>query len=175
MSSDIDNKDPEVKLGDNAIIPSTDEIPKELEHYPIVYSQTVQWGEMDALSHLNNVVYYRYAESARIHYLQALDFFDGSAMLLAHSSCQYLHPVTYPDTVLMGVRCKHLGNTSILIEYGYYSCAQRRVVAQAEAVIVRLDSSSEHKLPWTAEERARLFALEAKVGHTPTSSDTIVN
>lgn len=143
------------------------ETPDALQHYPVIYSQVVQWGEMDALNHLNNVVYYRYAESARIHYLQALDLFDGSAMLLAQSSCQYLRPVTYPDTLLMGVRCQRLGNTSIVIEYSYYSCAQQVVVASAEAVIVRLDSGSEQKLPWTTDERVRLFALEAKVDHIP--------
>ena len=54
------------------------EVPKELADYPIIYNQPIHWGEMDAFSHLNNVVYYRYAESARIAYLQALGMFDGN-------------------------------------------------------------------------------------------------
>lgn len=144
-----------------------DETPAALQHYPVIYSQVVQWGEMDALNHLNNVVYYRYAESARIHYLQALDLFESGAMLLAHSSCQYLRPVTYPDTLLIGLRCQRLGTTSMIIEYSYYSQQQQEVVAEAEAVIVRLDNNSEHKLPWTAKERSRLIALEAQFDHTP--------
>ncbi len=169
MSSDSDNNSLKVNSDPNLIDPAHSETPDELQHYPVIYRQSVQWGEMDALNHLNNVVYYRYAESARICYLQALDLFDGSAMLLAQSSCQYLRAVTYPDTLLMGVRCQRLGNTSIIIEYSYYSCAQQAVVANAEAVIVRLDSNSEHKLPWTEEERTRLFALEAQMGHIPES------
>ena len=36
-----------------------------------------------------------------------------------------------------------------------------------DAVIVRLDSDGKDKLPWTNEERERLVALEASVGHTP--------
>lgn len=142
--------------------------PIELARYPIIYSQPIHWGEMDAFNHLNNVVYYRYAESARIVYLQALGMFDGSMVtMLAHSSCQYLRPVTFPDTLLLGVRCQRLGKTSIMIGYSYYSCAQQAVVATAEAVIVRLDSIGEKKLPWTEDERARLLALEKKFGHTP--------
>ena len=142
--------------------------PDELSHYPIIHQQPIHWGEMDAFNHLNNVVYYRYAESARIGYLQALGMFDGNMVtVLAQSSCQYLHPVTYPDTLLLGVRCQRLGNTSIVIEYSYYSCAQEIIVATAEAVIVRLDSDGKDKLPWTAEERERLLALEATFGHTP--------
>ena len=96
--------------------------PDELSHYPIIHQQPIHWGEMDAFNHLNNVVYYRYAESARIGYLQALGMFDGNMVtVLAQSSCQYLRPVTYPDTLLLGVRCQRLGNTSIVIEYSYYS------------------------------------------------------
>ena len=142
--------------------------PDELSHYPIIHHQPIHWGEMDAFNHLNNVVYYRYAESARIGYLQALGMFDGSMVtVLAQSSCQYLRPVTYPDTLLLGVRCQRLGNTSIVIEYSYYSCAQEVIVATADAVIVRLDSDGKDKLPWTTEERERLLALEATFGHIP--------
>ena len=145
-----------------------DSRPDELAHYPVIHHQPIHWGEMDAFNHLNNVVYYRYAESARIAYLQTLGMFDGSMVtVLAQSSCQYLRPVTYPDTLLLGVRCQRLGNTSITIEYRYYSTAQLAIVATAEAVVVRLESDGKTKLPWTIEERERLLALETDVGHTP--------
>ncbi|WP_201528757.1 acyl-CoA thioesterase [Psychrobacter frigidicola] len=144
------------------------EAPNALAHYPVIHNQPIHWGEMDAFSHLNNVVYYRYAESARIAYLRALGMFDGSMVtVLAQSSCQYLRPVTYPDTLLLGVRCQRLGTTSIVMEYSYYSCAQQAIVATAEAVVVRLDSDGKDKLPWTADERTRLLELEEKVGHAP--------
>lgn len=147
---------------------SSSHCPNELAHFPIIHPQPIHWGEMDAFNHLNNVVYYRYAESARISYLQALGMFDGSMVtVLAQSSCQYLRPVTYPDTLLLGVRCQRLGNTSIVMEYSYYSSAQKAIVATAEAVVVRLDSDGKNKLPWTEDERERLLALEATVEHTP--------
>ncbi|MEJ6067319.1 acyl-CoA thioesterase [Psychrobacter sp. 16-Bac2893] len=142
--------------------------PEELAHYPIIHQQPIHWGEMDAFNHLNNVVYYRYAESARIGYLQALGMFDGNMVtVLAQSSCQYLRPVIFPDTLLLGVRCQRLGTTSIVIEYSYYSMAQAAIVATAEAVIVRLESNGQDKKPWTNEERERLLALEATFGHIP--------
>lgn len=147
---------------------SSDTRPDELAHYPVIHQQPIHWGEMDAFNHLNNVVYYRYAESARIAYLQTLGMFDGSMItVLAQSSCQYLRPVTYPDTLLLGVRCQRLGTTSITMEYRYYSTEQATIVATAEAVVVRLESDGKTKLPWTIEERERLLALETEVGHTP--------
>ena len=142
--------------------------PEALAHYAVIHHQPIHWGEMDAFNHLNNVVYYRYSESARIGYLHALDMFDGSMVtVLAQSSCQYLRPVTYPDTLLLGVRCQRLGNTSMAMEYSYYSTAQNIVVATASAVVVRLDSDGVNKLPWTTEEREKLLALEAEFGHVP--------
>lgn len=142
--------------------------PIALSHYPVIHTQPIQWGEMDAFNHLNNVVFYRYAESARIAYLQTLGMFDGSMVtVLAQSSCQYLRPVVYPDTLLLGVRCQRLGTTSIVMAYSYYSCAQQAIVATAEAVVVRLQSDGETKMPWTDEERERVLNLEQKVGHTP--------
>ena len=142
--------------------------PEELAHYPIIHQQPIHWGEMDAFNHLNNVVYYRYAESARIGYLKALGMFDGNMVtVLAQSSCQYLRPVIFPDILLLGVRCQRLGTTSIVIEYSYYSTAQAAIVATAEAVIVRLESNGQDKKPWTNEERERLLALEATFGHIP--------
>ena len=37
-----------------------------LAGYPVRIEVPVAWGEMDAFGHVNNVVYFRYFESARI-------------------------------------------------------------------------------------------------------------
>ena len=47
-----------------------------LKDYPVVYEQSVAWGDMDAFGHVNNVIYYRYIESARIRYFDQLDVFN---------------------------------------------------------------------------------------------------
>jgi len=40
-----------------------------LATFPVVITIPVAWGEMDAYGHVNNSVYFRYIESARIKYL----------------------------------------------------------------------------------------------------------
>ncbi|WP_230655707.1 acyl-CoA thioesterase [Psychrobacter sp. I-STPA10] len=147
---------------------SSFERPEILAGYPYIYTQAVVWGEMDAFNHVNNVVYYRYAESARIEYLRLLNIFNADTiMVLAQSSCQYLAPVTYPDTLLIGVRSKSIGNSSLVLEYVYYSTIQQKAVATAEAVVVRLKSNAEGKAPWTEQEHQRIFEYDQSVGHTP--------
>ncbi len=106
-----------------------------LADFACVYQQ-----QLDAFNHLNNVVYYRYMESARIDYLYKLGMFGaGQFMVLAQSSCCYLKPVHFPDCLHIGVRCKKLGTTSMVFDYCFFSEQQQAVVATAEAVVVSLD------------------------------------
>ncbi|VEG12626.1 acyl-CoA thioesterase [Moraxella cuniculi] len=138
--------------------------PAALQDYPVVCVQPVAWGDMDGFNHVNNVVYYRYAESARIAYMRAIGFLQAREDLLtilAHASMQYHRPVVYPDTLLIGVRIKHLGTTSIVQEYAMFSQAQQAVVATGEAVIVRTDRTMS-KIAWSGDERAKVAAFEGR-------------
>lgn len=141
-----------------------DERPDALKNYPIVHVEPVAWGEMDAFNHVNNVAYYRYAESARISYLRQIGLTQSRSDLLtilAGSSCQYLAPVSFPDTLLIGVRVKHIGRTSLIFAYQFFSHAQQKIVAHGEAVIVRCDENMQ-KTAWSDEERARFEAFEGR-------------
>lgn len=141
---------------------SGDDRPDALKDYPVVHVQPVAWGEMDAFNHLNNVIYYRYAESARISYMRAAKLTmhrSDLLTILASSSCQYLRPVTYPDTLLIGVRTKKLGNTSLILEYAFVSHSQRALVATGESVIVRTNEHMQ-KTPWSDDDRQKITILE---------------
>ena len=47
-----------------------------LAGFPVVVRQAVVWGEMDAYRHVNNVVYFRYFENARLEYFRRLGWFE---------------------------------------------------------------------------------------------------
>jgi acyl-CoA thioester hydrolase len=66
----------------------------------------VAWGEMDAYGHVNNAVFMRWFESARVEWFEAVQFpeEDGkSGPVLRTASIEYLVPVTYPDTITVSV------------------------------------------------------------------------
>ena len=52
--------------------PTLSPMEKFLAQHPIVTEIPVAWGEMDALQHVNNVVYFRYFETARIDFFNRL-------------------------------------------------------------------------------------------------------
>lgn len=47
-----------------------------LKDFPVITKIVVAWGEMDALQHVNNVVYFRYFETARIDYFAHLKLME---------------------------------------------------------------------------------------------------
>ena len=76
------------------------------KHYPVSTEIKVKWGEMDAFQHLNNTVYIRYIEDGRIDLLEKLGMSNDMKSfnigpILASIQCDYLAPVTYPDTIIV--------------------------------------------------------------------------
>ncbi len=116
----------------------------QIEAFPVVLKQAVCWGEMDAFQHVNNIVYYRYFENARIKY-----FIDAGIHehLLTHktgpvigsSSCQFLKPLTYPDDILIGARVSTVRQKRFTMEYAIQSEKLNEVVATGVAEIIYFD------------------------------------
>src|SRR5688572_5922073 len=76
---------------------SVSAIPEALQGYPVRLPISVAWGEMDAFQHVNNVMYFRFFESARIEYgrqiaLMDLKEMNGAGPILAATSARYKRP-----------------------------------------------------------------------------------
>ena len=69
----------------------------------------VAWGEMDAMGHVNNIIYFRYFETVRIEYFNRLNMMGyqnqwGIGPILASTECRFKMPLQYPDTVIAGTK-----------------------------------------------------------------------
>lgn len=135
-----------------------------LTQFPIVYEQKVAWGDMDAFGHVNNVMYYRYIESARIEYFDRLNVFDQDVLtVVASSQCKYLKPVFYPDVLHIGARVEEMRNSAIRMHYVLFSEQQQQIVADGEAVIVFVDKVEMKKALIPQQLRKVIIDLEATV------------
>jgi len=138
----------------------------QLTDYPVIHQQVVAWGDMDALGHVNNVIYYRYIESARIHYMDQIRMMQQSfSTVVASNQCKYMRPVFYPDTLKIGVRVEEIRNSAFRMHYILWSEQQQALVASAEAIMVCVNSESMQKMPLPESIRQRILALENSVGH----------
>jgi acyl-CoA thioester hydrolase len=113
--------------------------------------QPIRWGDMDALGHVNNTVYFRYMEQARIEWLYALadrhgeGYAAGSGPVIVNASCTYLEPLVYPGDVEVRMFLGGLGRTSV---GSFYEIRKdERPFADGAAKIVWIDFSSGRPIP----------------------------
>eukprot|EP01037_Dinobryon_pediforme_P034817 gene34817-40909_t len=62
----------------------------------------VRWGDMDALGHVNNTVYFRYMEQTRIGWLETAAssmVVDGEGPVIVNASCTFLRQLKYPAAI----------------------------------------------------------------------------
>ncbi len=136
-----------------------------LQNFPIVIEIPVAWGEMDAFQHVNNVVYFRYFESARIAYFETLDMMGymeetGIGPILASAQCQFKLPLTYPDTVSVGTRVPTIEHDRFVMEYVVVSHRHQKIAARGEGMIVSYNYREDKKAPIPPELKRRILDLE---------------
>ena len=141
-----------------------------LKDFPVVVEIPVAWGEMDAFQHVNNAVYFRYIESARMAYFARVGVHElmlesGTGPILHSTSCRFRIPLTYPDTVSVGTRISQVDLDRFTMDTVIVSHQHGRIAAEAQSVIVMLNYKEQKKTPVPEVLRRRIDALE-RPGHT---------
>jgi acyl-CoA thioester hydrolase len=141
---------------------------KLTEGYPVVIEIPVAWGEMDAFQHLNNVVYFRYLESARIAYFEKLNVLylmtrTGIGPILAATSCKFRMPLTYPDKVLVGAKVTNIEGDRFTMNYLVVSTRLKKVAAEGDGLIVAFNYHENKKAIISDELRQRIIDVEKTV------------
>jgi acyl-CoA thioester hydrolase len=136
--------------------------------YPVVIEIPVVWGEMDAFQHVNNIVYFRYFESARIAYFEKLDVMaimnrTGIGPILAATSCRFRAPLTYPDKVLVGAKVTNIEEDRFTMNYLVASTRLKKIAAEGDGLIVAFNYRENKKASIDDELRWRILELERTV------------
>ena len=136
-----------------------------LEAYPVVIEVPVAWGEMDSLQHVNNIIYFRYFESARMAYFNRLGLWDymnetGIGPILAATQCRFRVPLTYPDNVSVGARISDVAEDRFLMKYTVVSHRHEKVAAEGDGLIVAYNYRELRKTMLPAEIKRRIQLLE---------------
>ena len=135
------------------------------ENYPVIITQEVHWGDMDAFQHVNNKVYFRYFEDVRLAYLQKIGSLEymkshNSGPILASTSCNYRAPVLYPDTLHIATRTRDLQPKRVSMEYLVFSEKQQKIVADGEGLMVYYDFAAGKSAEIPEQIVAKIKALQ---------------
>jgi acyl-CoA thioester hydrolase len=133
--------------------------------YPVVVRQAVVWGEMDSYRHVNNVVYFRYFENARLEYFRRLGWpaFEqetGIGPILASTQARFRRALTYPDTIAITAKLRTLGEDRLTLEHRIFSEQLGELATEGEGVIVTFHYARGEKVPLPEVIRQRIAALE---------------
>lgn len=114
----------------------------------------VRWGDMDAYGHVNNTVYFRYFEEARVQLIEKLLDNERIAVVqfrpvVVTASCTFLRPVHYPDTVRVDCFLSQPGRSSFMVHYAVF----------AESAPEQAACTGESKVVWTDHETGRSVTL----------------
>lgn len=129
----------------------SESIQELLRDYPVTLELPVQWGDMDAFAHVNNLVYLRWFESGRVAYLEKLDAMGANAgdvgPILGQMDCRYRIPLEYPDRITVGVRVSEVGEDRFTMHHRVVSHQHGKVAAEGGGVIVCVDYRRGGKVP----------------------------
>ena len=103
----------------------------------------IRWGDMDAMGHVNNTVYFRYMEQARIGWFESLvpqaEAWKSVGIVIANASCNFRRAINYPGTVEVKVFAGAPGGSSVPTFYELHVADQMYADGAATVVFIGAD------------------------------------
>ena len=115
----------------------------------------IRWGDMDAMGHVNNTVYFRYMEQARIGWFETLvprdEAWSTTGIVIANASCNFKRPINYPGSVEVKLSVGAPGGSSVPTFYELLM--ENQLCADGAATVVFIDMQAQK--PVRIPERIR--------------------
>ena len=127
----------------------------------------IRWGDMDAMGHVNNTVYFRFMEQARISWFNALvperDAWQATGIVIANASCNYKRAIAYPGVVEIRLYVGTPGGSSVPTFYELRVDDDPVPYADGAAVVVFVDMKQQKakRIPDGMRERLLNAKVEA--------------
>jgi acyl-CoA thioester hydrolase len=132
---------------------------------PVVVTATVLWSDLDLYGHVNNAVFFRWFEHARMAYLDKCGLIESYernriGAILHSTNCRFRAPVFYPDTIEIGTRVTDVADDRFTMSYVARSESQKTIVGEGSAIIVCFDYGKHQKASLPVSVRGRIHEIE---------------
>jgi acyl-CoA thioester hydrolase len=132
--------------------------------YLYVHQIATRWQDNDVYGHVNNVEYYAFFDTAINSWLieqGGLDIHAGGTIgVCAESSCRFLAPLVFPETIAVGLRVAKVGNSSVRYELAIFAEDAEEPAAEGWFVHVFVDRDNRRPEPIPEPLAAALRRLE---------------
>lgn len=126
-----------------------------------VTKMPIRWGDMDAYGHVNNTVYFRYMEQARVEWIEDMQVAvrpGGDGPVIINASCTFLVPMTYPGMVEVRTYVGAIGRSSFQTYVEMRIEGEDKVYAEGAAKVVWMNTQNGKSVPVPDHIRAALEA-----------------
>jgi acyl-CoA thioester hydrolase len=93
-----------------------------------------RWADNDAYGHVNNTIYYQWFDTAVNAWLieaGLLDVTKGDPIgLVVETGCRYARPLSYPETVQLGLAVERIGRSSVRYRLGVFARGSEEPAAE---------------------------------------------
>ena len=113
----------------------------------------IRWGDMDAMGHVNNTVYFRYMEQTRIEWLYScaerlgVRAYEREGPVIVNASCTFHAPLTYPGEAEVRMFVGDPGKSSVESYYEIWMNDTKYADGAAKLVWIDLASTKSAPLP----------------------------
>jgi acyl-CoA thioester hydrolase len=121
----------------------------------------IRWGDMDAMGHVNNTIYFRYFEQARVEWLESTGHVSepesGEGPVVVSAHCSFLRQLRYPGDIEVRMAVGKLGRSSIeTVQQIVRVDAPELICAEGAAKIVWANYREERSVPLPGPLRSLL-------------------
>jgi len=131
-----------------------------MNQYPRTSTDKVRYADTDRQGHVNNAVFATFLETARVEtfYDPARPLADPSAeFVIAALHLNYHGEIRWPGSVTIGTAVEKIGTSSVTLAQAIFQDDRR--VAEAEAIVVHIDTMTRKPRPLGETARSALDAL----------------
>jgi acyl-CoA thioester hydrolase len=141
----------------------SNEEPLRRSDFKVVRPVATRWMDNDHYGHVNNVAYYSFFDTAVNGFLIEASGTDVRSLpaigIVAESSCRFLKPASFPDTIHAGLSIEKRGNRSVVYRIALFRNDDIEACAVGRFVHVYVDAATRRPVSVPAEIGAALDRL----------------
>lgn len=110
----------------------------------------IRWGDMDMMGHVNNTVYFRYLEQARIEWFEQIGATPdpaGQGPVIVNAQCSFIKQLKYPGEIEVTTAVGPAGRSSFEMVHQIRLVGSDVLNAEGGAKVVWVDFPKEKSTP----------------------------
>lgn len=101
----------------------------------------IDWSELDVFGHVNNVMFMKYVQAARLHYVEQISLMElyrkeNIGFMVAETNCRFKKPLHFPGHVHLITKQTSTANTSFVLEHHIMDDDKETVAIATDALVV---------------------------------------